>query len=253
MALTFTLVLTLALQIVVPVLLLAFGLLALRVAPRPGSPKATAWFMAGVNFTLDGALALVHSLLAAVAAWQGQGTWFYDAYVRATPVGNDARNLLVLGFAAGLAWTYFVGRPPLSRRAIVAGACALVLVGALVGLAEPPLQAQHVAPHLTLMSLFGAATAILFFAALYRGMLRDGVDWLLWTALALYAAQEALSSNIQTVLAWAGLGGGWAPPARSVMWVGLVAACVMLACSLRRLALARTGSDVPGLMERIRG
>jgi hypothetical protein len=107
--------------------------------------------------------------------------------------------------------------------------------------------------HLGLMSLLGAATAMLLFAALYRGLVRDRVDWLLWTALALYAAHEALSSNIQTVIAWAGFRGGWRPSVRSMMWAGLVSTCVMLACSLRRLAIARAGGDAPGLLERLRG
>jgi hypothetical protein len=38
-----------------------------------------------------------------------------------------------------------------------------------------------------------------------------------------------------------------------MMWVGLVSACVMVACSMRRLAIARAGGDVPGLLERLRG
>jgi hypothetical protein len=84
-------------------------------------------------------------------------------------------------------------------------------------------------------------------------MVRGSVDWLLWVALALYAAEEALSSNILTVLTWAGVGGGWAPPIWSMMWGSALAPAAMLACSARRLALARAGIEAPGLIERLRG
>jgi len=251
---TATVVQTLVLQVVMAVLLLGFGVQALRVAPAPGtSVRSAAWFMAGITFTFDGVLVLIQSTAAVVAVAAGQESWFYARYVGIVPVGNDARSLLVLGFAAGLAWVLLLGRPAPSARGIVAAACLFMLAGAAGGFAEPPMQQQHGGTHLGLMSVLNAATAVLLFAALYRGMMREKVDWLLWTALALYAAYEALSSNIQTVIALAGLQGGWAPSVRSMLWVGLVAACVMVACSLRRLAIARAGGDPPGLLERLRG
>ena len=224
---------TLALQETVALLTLGFGVLALRVAPRPGSSARTAaWFMAGVTFTLDGVLAVIQDTAAVAAVAAGRESAFYRLFVDILPVGNDARSVLVLGFAAGLAWVLLLGRPTPSARAIVAAACLLLLVGSALGLAEPPVQQQGGGDHIGLMSLFGAATALLLFASLYRAMVRESVDWLLWTALALYAAHEALSSNIQTVIAWAGFRSGWAPPVRAMMWVGLVTACVMVACSM---------------------
>jgi hypothetical protein len=245
---------TLVLQLARAVLTLGFGVQALRVAPDPGtSVRRAAWFMAGVTFTLEGVLVLVHSTAAVAAVVAGDKSRFWAFYVWLVPVGNDARTLLVLGFAAGLAWVLLLGRPAPSARGSVALACLFVLAGAAAGFAEPPMQQQNGGTHLGLMSVLNAATALLLFAALYRGMMREKVDWLLWTALALYAAYEALSSNIQTVIALAGLQGGWAPSVRSMLWVGLVAACVMVACSLRRLAIARAGGDPPGLLERLRG
>ncbi|HEV7588117.1 MAG TPA: hypothetical protein VGO40_08280 [Longimicrobium sp.] len=245
---------TLVLQVVVAALILGFGVLARRIAPTPGvSPRTTAWFMAGVTFTLDGGLAVVHATAAVAAMVIGPHSSFYAWFVRLLPAGNDARSLLVFGFAVGLGWMLLLGRPAPSARAIIAAACLLMLVGFAVGLAEPPVLQRGGGAHLTVTSLFGAITAVLLFAGLYRGMIRESVDWLLWTSLALYATQEAISSNIQTVLAWAGFGGGWAPPVRTIMLAGLVAACVMLACAIRRLSIARAGGDAPGLLERIRG
>lgn len=245
--------LTLTLQTAVSALRLAFGVLALRAAAERGdSPHAEAWYMAGVTFTLVGAVALLHSL-AGIVAQLNPGTPFYDVFLDLIPPGNDARSVLVLGFTLALAWVLLLERPWPSRRLIVRGAFALLVAGFLIGFLEPPVEQNRAGDHLTVMSVLGAATAIFLFAALYRGLVRGQIDWLLWTALALYAVEQALSSNIQTVLAWAGFGGAWAPPVSSIMWVGLVAVLAMVACALRRLVIARDGGDVPGLMERLRG
>lgn len=243
--------LTLTLQTAVSALRLAFGVLALRAAAERGdSPRAAAWYMAGVTFTLVGAVALLHSL-AGIVAQLNQGTPFYDVFLDLIPPGNDARSVLVLGFTLALAWVLLLGRPWPSRRLIVRGALSLLVAGFLVGFLEPPVEQHRAGDHLTVMSVLGAVTAILLFASLYRGMTRGQIDWLLWTALALYAVEQAFSSHIQTVLALAGFVGSWAPPVSSIMWVGLVAVSAMVACALRRLAIAR--ADVPGLMERLRG
>jgi hypothetical protein len=243
---------TLVLQEVLAVLTLGLGLVALRVAPRPGLSTCTgAWFMAGVTFTFDGTLSLVHSTIAVPAVAAGSKSRLYAVVVQLAPLGNDARALLILGFALGLAWVVLLERPMPAPGVVVGWAFAFAAVGFVGGLAEGPLRRGGV--HFGVLSLFGAATAVLLFASLYRGMMRESVDWLFWVALALYAAQEALSSNIQGALSWAGFGGTWAPPVPSQMWVGLFSACVMLACTLRRLAIAREGGSPPGLLERLRG
>jgi hypothetical protein len=231
---------------------MGFGVLALRVASEPGTPARTAaWFMAGVTFVCAGAVATVHALLAVAAALAGEGTTFYDAYLRFMPPGNDARSVVVLGFALALAWVVLLGKPAPERRTIVAGAAGLLAAGFVAGLFEPPVGAGG--DHFSVMSYFGAATAVLLFAALYRAMVRESIDWLLWIALTLYAVQEAITSNIQMVLSWAGFGGGWAPPHRAILWVGVLSGFAMLACTARRLAIARAGGEAPGLLERLRG
>jgi hypothetical protein len=242
----------LTLQVVVAVLTLGFGLLALRVAPEPGrSTRTGAWYLAGVAFTLDGLLGTVHAIAAVAAATAGPGSPFMADYLRMSPLGNHARTLLVLGFAVGMVWVVMLERPMPPRRVVFGSAAGLVAAGFVVGLLEGPLGQGGV--HFSMLSLFGAVIVVLLFIALYRGMMRESIDWLLWTALALWAAQQALSSNFQTVLAWAGFGGGWRPPMRSIMWAGLIAGSVMIACSMRRLTIARRGGEAPGLLERIRG
>jgi hypothetical protein len=245
---------TLALQLAVAVMTLGIGVLALRVAPAPGaSPRTAAWFMAGVTFTLDGALAVVHSSAAVVAVLMGPQSRFFALFLRFLPAGNDARSLLVLGFALGLAWVLLLGRPAPSARVIVAGSGLFALVGFVAGLAERPIGDRGGGDHIAIISLAAAATALVLLASLYGAMVRERVDWLFWTALALYAVQEAISSNIKGMLAWAGFGGGWAPPVRSIMLTALVTLVMMLACTLRRLSIARAGGDPPGLLERVSG
>ena len=245
-------VVTLTVQFIAPLLVLSFGVLALRVAPDPGtSTRTSAWFMAGVTFTADGAVATVHALLAVGAFIAGEGTTFYDVYLRFMPPGNDARSMVVLGFALALAWVVLLERPAPRRRAIIAGAVVLLAAGFVVGLFEPPVATGG--DHFLVMSFFGAATAVLLFAALYRAMVRETLDWLLWVALALYAVHEAISSNVQTVLSWAGFGGGWTPTTRAMHWAGMLSALAMLACTMRRLSIARAGGEAPGLLERLRG
>jgi hypothetical protein len=252
MAMSLAVAQTLTLQLLTPLLRVGFGVLALRVASQPGTSAHTAvWFMAGVTFVCAGAVATLHAVLAVGAALAGEGTTFYDVYLRFMPPGNDARSVVVLGFALAFAWVVLLGRPAPGRRTIVGGAAGLLAAGFVAGLFEPPVGAGG--GHFSVMSCFGAATAVLLFAALYRALVRETIDWLLWVALALYAVQEAIISNIQGVLSWAGFGGGWAPPPRAMYWVGVLSAFAMLACTARRLAIARAGGEAPGLLERLRG
>ena len=254
MAMNAAVVQSLTLQLLVAGLILGFGVMALRVAPGPGtSARQAAWFMAGVTFASEGAVALVHSILAVAAVLAGDRSDFWPVYMRFVPAGNDSRSTVVLGFALAFAWVVLLGRPSPGRRAIVCAAAGLIATGFVVGLFESPVDQQRGVDHFSITSYLGAATAVLLFAALYRAMVRESIDWLLWVALAFYAVKEALSSNVQMVISWAGLGGGWAPTPRISLWVGLVSSFIMLACTVRRLAIARAGGDAPGLMERLRG
>jgi hypothetical protein len=227
----------LALQVAVAALTLIFGLVALRIAPRPGtSTRSGAWFLAGVAFTLDGLLGTLHAMAGAVViAAAESGTPFFDGYLRLLPLVQDARALLVLGFAAGLVWV-MMERPVPTRRVALGSAAGLVAAGFAVGLVEGP--PRPGGAHFSLLTLLGIVSAVLLLAALFLGMMRGRVDRLLWTALAFYAAQSALWLTFAAVLEWAGFGGGlW--PVLAIKWAAMVVACVMLACSMRRLRVER--------------
>jgi hypothetical protein len=157
----------------------------------------------------------------------------------------------MLGFAAAVFALVLRGRPSPAPRVAVAGAAGLALAGFTAGLLEPPLDRGGV--HFTVLSVVDAAAVILLFAALYRGLLAESLDWLLWSALAVYAVQQAMSSDVQVFLAWAGITGAWAPPHSLLLWTALASVLLMLACTARRLALARDGRDAPALLERLRG
>jgi hypothetical protein len=242
----------LSLQLALAGTTLCFGVLCLRVAPRPGrGPRSGAWYLAGVAFTLDGAIALVHNSAAVAAVMAGPGSAFYARFLALTPPGNDARGVLMLAFAAAAFAVVLRGRPVPRPRIVVTGAAACALAGFAAGFLEPPLDRGGV--HFTVLSVVDAAAVILLFAALYRGLLAESLDWLLWSALAVYAVQQAMSSDVQVFLAWAGVTGSWAPPHSVLLWTALASVLLMLACTARRLALARDGLDAPALLERLRG
>ena len=227
----------LALQVAVAALTLIFGLVALRIAPGPGmSTRSGAWYLAGITFTLDGLLGTLHETAVAVAlAAAGPDSPFIDGVWRLSLLEDDARALLGLGFAAGMVWV-MMERPVPTPRVALGLAAGLVAAGFVVGLVEGPL--GRGGAHFSLLALLDIVSAVLLLAALFRGMMRGRVDRLLWTALAFYAAQFALLLTFATVLAWGGFGGGWLP-VLTIKWAAMVVACVMLACSMRRLRAER--------------
>lgn len=241
--------LTLTLQECMAVLTLTFGVACLRVGRRPASATGrTAWFLTGATFTTVGAAAVVHSSAAVWAVRCGKGSAFFAGYLRATPPANDARSFLVLGLAAALLALLMRGRVP-RRGVLLAWLGAWAGVGAAVGLMEGRLEP---ATHLSMQAALGAVTAAVLFLVLYRALVTDALDYLLWLALAAYAVREAVSADFQMLLAMTGIAAEWRLSAMQMMAAGILSLLVMIACTLRRLALCRAGKPVPALLERVR-
>lgn len=241
--------LTLSLQEFMAALTLTFGVACLRVGRRPAaSTGRTAWFLTGATYTTVGAMAVTHSSAAIWAVRCGEGSAFYDGYLRVTVPANDARSFMVLGFAAALLVLLMRGR--LARRPVLlAWLAACAGVGAAVGLAEGDFQRTT---HLSVQSVLGAVTAALLFVVLYRALVTDALDYLLWLALAAYAVREAVSADFQALLAMTGIAAAWSLSAPQLMAAGIISLLVMIGCTLRRLALGRAGKPVPALLERVR-
>jgi hypothetical protein len=104
--------------------------------------------------------------------------------------------------------------------------------------------------HFVVLSAFDAATVILLLAALYLALVRRAFDYLLWIAVAIYAAREVMMVNFMGMLAWFGeldilLSG------HTMLVVSVLAMGLMVECTRRRLAAAREGREVPTLLDRV--
>ena len=242
---------TLSLQLVMTGMTLLFGVAALRVGrEREGSPRLAAWYLTGVLFTLLGATATVQSVLAVWAAASGPGSAPYAFFLRLVPIANDGRSVMVLGYAATLAALVHRGRPfPAPSGRVWAGLGGMMLLGAAVGVREGSfLQGRH----MTILSILGALSVLLLLAALYGALVSNAVDYLLWAAVGVYTAREALNVNFGVVFALIGLPHVWQPAPRAMVMVAIGSLALMLAFTLRRLVLARAGRDAPSLLERLR-
>ena len=240
----------LTMQLVFALLTLGFGVLALRVAPRPGrNVRLGAWRLAGVTFTTIGAIATVAALLAIPAAWHHRGDAYYDFFMRFMTIANDARDFAVFGFALALADMMVRRRAAPPRRVVAAGMLGLLAVGAGLGVLEGAFDGprQH-----SVIALVSGATVVVLFAALYAGMVRNAIDWHLWVALGIYATREALNAVASAARAVGYISNDWKPSALWIFGLGMGSVVAMLWCTLVRLGVAR-GTDAPALLERLRG
>lgn len=240
-------VVMLALQAAGPLLTLAFGVLALRVAAR-GGPGAAAWRLTGLAFAVDG----VHSTLqAAAAVWAvaaGPGSVVYEAFVRTLPAGNSARSLLVLGYAVALLVLASRGEAAFPRHRVLPGLLAMLAGGTALGMLEGEFAPER---HFPVLAWLGVCTLLALFAALYRSLPGSALDFLLWGAVALYAVREALTANIVSMLAFMDLP-VWTPSPYALLSVSIFFLLLMVACAARRLAMARAGVRPPALLPRLR-
>ncbi len=239
----------LALQLAVPALMTCFGVAALRVARRGGdAPPHGAWLPTGVAFAMIGAAATAHAAWAAWAVFAGPESGVYAAYLRWLPAANDARSFAMLGYAVLLAAVAALRRGAPRAGWVAAGMTACLAGGGVVGrLGEGAFTAPV---HFVVLSAFDAVTVILLLAALYLALVRRAFDYLLWIAVAIYAAREVMMVNFMGMLAWFGeldilLSG------HTMLVVSVLAMGLMVECTRRRLAAAREGREVPTLLDRV--
>jgi hypothetical protein len=242
-------------QILNAALLLAFGLLSLRVW-RAGAParrdRATlAWGLTAAYFILSGAYTTVQALLGAAAMHAGEGSGLYRWFVSWTVAANLSRGVLSVVFALLLLALLVVNRRWVHRLA--RSAPAVLVSTAVLGTAllvyAAPVTIYQLSTGLAVLSML---TAVSLMAALMAAVVNDGIDQLLWLALALFALKETMSVSLFAVLAW------WtmAPKkeAADIFFWGSMAVCTaMIGVAARRLRLAGKGRRVPALFERLHG
>jgi hypothetical protein len=240
-------------QVVTAVLLLLFGLLALRVWRRTGPVRrdraALAWGLTAAYFLLSGAYTTVHSLLAAAGRALGRESALF-AWVGSWAVAaNLARGVLSVVFALLLLALLVVHRRRVQRvtRAAPAVLVATAVLATAFLVRFPLVGPYQMSSGLAVLSML---TAVVLMGALMAAVLDDSIDQLLWLALAVFALKETMSVSLFAVLAWWSL----SPHAEAVhilYWGSSVLVAAMCGLAVRRLRLAGEGRRVPALFERL--
>lgn len=238
-------------QIVSSASLLLFGVLALLVWRRFGPVRrdraALAWALTAASFLVVGVYATAQSLLAAIGWLLGEKSALYLFVGRWSLAANLARGVVSVLFGAMLL-VLMVSRRRWGARVVAAAPAALALASLLFTLALYPL--THTGPYafLSVFALVTALTAIVMMAALFAAVRHDGLDQLLWLALAAFTLKETMSVSFMAVMsAWTMdyAGTYW----KVFYWVLGVLGVAMVLLAARRLQLASGGRRVPAAFE----
>lgn len=244
---------TVLLQVVFASLFFTFGVLALRVWRRFGAVRreraALAWGVTAAQFLLVGGTAVVHALLAAASMAQGKESRLFQTMSDWGPPLDAGRGVASVVFGALLVALLVVPRRHAPRVAQAAPAVLVValVAGTAAGWALPRTGAYEFA---TMLAVMNAATAVVLMAALLAAVQNDGLDQLLWLALALFALKETVTVSLLAVIALWGV--SYVLPYYSAyFWLHGVIGGVMTGIAARRLHLAGGGRRVPALFERL--
>ncbi len=242
-------ILILVLQVVEPLVALGFGACALLIARRVApAPSAAAWRFAGAAFAVYGLHGAVQGIAAAAVMAAGERSPFFAMYLAVNPAGNLGRAFLMLGAAMGLLLLVEGRLPARVRERPAAVLFAALAVGTVVGAMQGSLAPRHYPP----VAIAAVCTVLVLFAVLWRSRAGAAVDYVLWTALALFALREALSANFWIALSHVDSTLVWTPSALSFLAVSTGLLLPMLLCAAYRLTLLRAGRPTPSLFMRLR-
>jgi hypothetical protein len=233
--------------------LLLFGVLALLVWRRLGPVRrdraALAWGLTAANFLVVGIYASLHALLAAVGRSMGKESALYGFVDRWALAGNLARNVVSVVFG-GMLLVLMVSRRRWGARMVAAAPVALTMTALLstVPLGRMPYESAYA--FLCDLAVTSGLIAIVLMAALFAAVHYDGLDQLLWLALAVYTLKETVSVSFMAVMAaWTMT---YAGTYFSVFyWVTTALGVCMVGFAVRRLQLATGGRRVPAAFEAV--
>ncbi len=241
---------TALLQVAAALLTFAFALLVRAISLERGGVtyvRRAAWIIVAVFFLWRAVPGVLQSLVMFWGARAGRGSPEWALVVQWGPAMNYMRTLIAVAMGWTLAALPLLRGQRLSRVWWGTSLACLLLAatGVYVGWLEGPTSLSHVVA----LTMLGAAELIGVLAALMVGLLGKTLDRYLWIILCLYAVQVAL--NVMWYSSTAGFfyPGGWYPPPPvryGYSFVVLLAACVL---ARQRLALARRGARIGGLME----
>lgn len=241
---------TALMQVAAAALTLVFAAFARAIARQHGGityVQRAAWIVVAVFFLWRAIPGVLQSLVMLRAAEAGPGSREFALVVQWTPAMNYLRTLI----AVAMGWT--LAALPLLRGQRLGrvwwGTSLACLLLAATGVYAGWLEGPTSRAHLVALTVLGAAELIGVLAGLTVGLIGNTLDRYLWIILGMYGVQVAL--NVMWYSSTAGFfyPGGWypLPPLRYVYsFVVLLAACGL---ARQRLALARRGARVGGLME----
>ncbi|HET7462825.1 MAG TPA: hypothetical protein VFJ82_16345 [Longimicrobium sp.] len=243
--------LTLTLQNLRTVLLLAFAVYAWRASRTlaPGDQQRPGWTVTAAVFLIYAGNKALQDVLATWAYFAGPGTASYTVYLRVAPIADHSRTLLMFALYALLLALPL--RERLGGRArVLAGVVigAALAGGMLLGWFEGPFQASR---HLTLTARIDTFGFIVLGVTLLLAMFNGSMDRLLWFSVAAYGFTSVLGVLFLSLIAWVGQL-EWTPPAWSMQVMRCVFAAIMLGLSFWRFRSARTGRPVRLMLEPMR-
>jgi hypothetical protein len=240
-------------QIVSSALLLLFGALALLVWRRFGPVRrdraALAWALTATSFLVVGVYSTAHSLLSAVGWAIGVDSALFVFLGQWSPAANLARGVVSVLYGAMLL-VLMVSRRRWGGRVVAAAPAALATTALLFTLVLHPVIHTDAKAFLSALALVTALTAVVMMAALFAAVRHDGLDQLLWLALAAFTLKETMSVSFMAVMA------AWtmdyaATYWRVFYWVLTVLGVAMVLLAARRLQLASGGRRVPAAFEQV--
>jgi len=243
---------TLLAQISTSALLLVFGLVALLVARRlpiqEGIPRS-AWYLSGTVFAAMAGSMAVQDIAAVRAFFSGVESPFYDGYLRWSPVANHGRTFFAFAFHLVLLVLSLRHSVPTKRfwLFVSAGLICFLLLGGVVGWREGTMLSRV---HYSFTAVFDAAALFLLLGALFVALMRNAMDWVLWSSILLYSLVLGLGVIWHAALAWIRVPGAWAPSPLSLHVFRSVMIVCMVGLAIFRFHRLRNGIAVLGLFER---
>lgn len=240
-------------QILSNAFLLLFGVLALLVWRRFGPVRrdraALAWGLTAAKFLIVGTYACLHAVLSAVGRAGGKESALYGFVGDWALAANLAREVVSVVF--GVMLLVLMASRRRWGACVVASAPALLTVTAIaftLVLRGLPYTSPYA--FASSIAISHGLTAIVMMAALFAAVYYDGLDQLLWLALAVYTLKETISVSFMAVMAtWTMTYAG--TYFTVFYWVTTALGGCMVALAARRLRMATGGRRVPVAFEAV--
>jgi hypothetical protein len=240
-------------QILSTVPLLLFGVLALLVWRRYGPVRrdraALGWALTATSFLVVGTYATLHSLLAVSGRIMGTGSALYGLVNDWALAANMARSVVSVVFA-GMLLVLMISRRRWGARVVASSPTVLTGTAVVATLALRPVRYPSSFAFLSSMAIVAGVAAVVMMVALFAAIHSDGLDQLLWLALAIFTLKETMTVSFMAVIAT------WtmtyaATYFTGFYWVTAALAWCMVGVAGRRLQLASGGRRVPAPFERV--